>query len=317
MATSARGDIHHASCELRWSRISMKLDPMNDVVNWKVPKWPFFLADALLFGFAYYFTLSAPRAIHYWEIAAVCVAAGAVLSLLPFYLDYRAMGKALEVNALGAVTEKLQDLERVSRQISAATDRWALIQESMQADAGKTTSSAKAIADQMVVEARQFGELMQKMSDGEKNALRLEVDKLHRGETEWLQVIVRMLDHVFALQTAALRTGDPKFAEPVTNFQNACRDIAHRIGLVPFVAKPDEPFKAGRHQITGGRENPPDGSIIAETIGTGYTFQGQLLRPAIVRLREEGVSAAKPQPVAKSVRPEKPAGQAVEGELPL
>ena len=95
---------------------------------------------------------------------------------------------------------------------------------------------------------------MQKMNDSEKATLRLEVEKLHRGETEWLQVLVRILDHVFALHTAAVRTGDPKFAEPITNFQNACRDIVRRIGLTPFIAEPDEQFNAERHQFAGGKE---------------------------------------------------------------
>jgi molecular chaperone GrpE (heat shock protein) len=266
---------------------------MNDVMNWKVPKWPFFLADAMLFGFAYFFTLRAPQSVHHWEIAAACVTVGAVLSLIPFYLDYRVMEKALEINALGAVAEKIQKLETLSEQISSATNHWATIQETVRVEAGKTSAAARQMADQMAGEARQFAGLMQKMNDSEKAALRLEVEKLHRGETEWLQVLVRILDHVFALHTAAVRTGDPKFAEPITNFQNACREVARRIGLAPFVAAPEEPFNAERHQVAGGKEKPPEGAVVAETVGTGYTFQGKLLRPAVVRLRETGKPAAK------------------------
>jgi hypothetical protein len=33
-----------------------------------------------------------------------------------------------------------------------------------------------------------------------------------------------------------------------------------------------------------------DGAIIAETIAAGYTFQGKLLRPALVRLRDSDES---------------------------
>ncbi len=263
---------------------------MSDLTNWKVPKWPFFLADAMLFGFAYFFVLRAPQSVHHWEIAAACVAIGAALSLIPFYLDYRAMEKAFEINALGTIAEKIQNLEKLSGQINSATNHWTVIEETLKAEAAKTSAAARQIADQMASEARQFGELMQKMNDSEKSALRLEVEKLHRGETEWLQVLVRILDHVFALHTAAVRTGDPKFAEPITNFQNACRESARRIGLAPFVAAPDEPFNAERHQVAGGKEKPPEGAVVAETVGTGYTFQGKLLRPAVVRLRE----AAKP-----------------------
>jgi molecular chaperone GrpE (heat shock protein) len=259
---------------------------MNNLTDWKIPKWPFFLADALLLGFAWFFILHAPRAVHYWEIAAACVVIGGILSLIPFYLDYRAMGKALEINALGAVAEKIQKLDTVSAQIDAVTKRWEIIQETLQAEAGKTTAAAGKMADQMAAEARQFSELMAKMNDSEKGALRLEVEKFRRAETDWLQVVVRILDHVFALHTAAMRTGDPKFTDPITNFQNACRESARRVGLVPFIAEPDEKFNAERHQVASGREKPAPDALVAETIGTGYTLQGKLLRPAIVRMRE-------------------------------
>ena len=138
----------------------------------------------------------------------------------------------------------------------------------------------------MADEVRQFSEFQRKMNDSEKATLRLEVEKLRRGEAEWLQVLVRILDHVFALNAAAARTGDVKFAGPIANFQNACSSTARRIGLTPFVAEPDEPFNADKHQVAGGKENPPEGAVIAETVGAGYTFQGKMMRPALVRLKE-------------------------------
>lgn len=282
---------------MRSPRVSAKLATMNDVTNWKVPKWPFFLADALLFAFAYFFILRAPQSVHHWELAAACVALGAVLSLIPFFLDYRAMGKVFEINAFGAVAEKMQNLETLSAQIGSTTSHWAIIQETVQTEAGKTTAAAKQIADKMAEEARQFSDFMQKMNDSEKATLRLEVEKLHRGETEWLQVLVRILDHVFALHTAAVRTGDAKFIEPITNFQNVCHDATRRVGLTPFNAAPEEKFDTQRHRAHGA-ENPPAEAVVAETLAPGMTFQGRLVRSALVRLRDvkapEKVEAAAP-----------------------
>ncbi len=264
---------------------------MNDVTNWKVPKWPFLLADALLMFFAYYFVLHAALPVHHWEIAAASVALGAVLGVVPFYLDYRAMGRVLEINSLGAVVEKIEDLQKISEQINSATNHWAAIQGTVSAEAGRSVAAAKQIADEMTREGRRFSEFMLKASDSEKATLRLETEKLRRAEAEWLQTLVRVLDHVFALHTGAVRTGDQRFIEPISNFQNACRETVRRLGLVPFVAEPDEPFAAERHQLAGGKEKPPAGGVIAETIGTGYTFQGKLLRHAVVRLREENSGA--------------------------
>ena len=228
---------------------------MNDMTNWKVPKWPFLLGDAVLMVFGYFFVLHSPLPIRHWEIAAGCVAVGAILGVIPFILDYRAMGKALEVNALGAVAEKIENLEKLATQISSATNQWAGVQEAVQGNSDKTVAVTKEIADRMAEEIRRFSEFMKKMNDSEKATLRLEVEKLRRGELEWLQVLVAILDHTFALHAAAMRSGDVKFAAPITTFQNACRDIARRLGLTPFAAEPNEPFDAERHQLAGSKES--------------------------------------------------------------
>ena len=249
--------IPSASCRLRSRRIFPKLTGMNDATDWKVAKWPFLLGDVLLMVFGYFFVLQSPLPIRHWEIAAGCVVVGAILGVIPYLLDYRAMGRALEVNALGAVAEKIQNLEKFAAQISSATNQWAGVQETVQGNSDKTVAATKEIADRMAEEILQFSEFMKKMNDSEKTTLRLEVEKLRRGELEWLQVLVTILDHTFALHTAAMRSGDVKFAAPITTFQNACRDTARRLGLTPFAAEPNEPFNAERHQLAGSKETPP------------------------------------------------------------
>ncbi len=240
---------------------------MNDVREWKIPKWPFLLGNALLLAFAYLIVWKSPHPISKWEILACFAAAafGAVIGILPFLLDYRAMGTALQVNALGAVADKIQDLEKLAAQISAATNQWDVIQ----GQAEKTAAGAKQIADKMGAEVREFSEFMQKMNDSEKATLRLEVEKMHRGEAEWLQMLVRIFDHIFALHAAAARSGQPQLAEQITHFQNACRGTVRRIGLTAFAAEPGEAFDAARHQVADSKGNPPAGAVVAETIGLG------------------------------------------------
>jgi molecular chaperone GrpE (heat shock protein) len=261
---------------------------MSEMTNWKVPKWPFFVADALLMGFAYYLVMHVPHGIHFIEaamIAAACVALGAVLGIIPFVLDYRAMGKALEVNALGAVSEKIQNLEEFTGQITNATNRWAAVQEATGSHAEKTAAAAEKIADRMSAEVREFAEFQKKMNDHEKASLRLEVEKLRRGESEWLQMLVRILDHVFVLHATAVRSGPPKLADQIAQFQNACRGTVRRIGLATFAAEPNEPFDAERFQSADPKQKSFEGAVVAETVAAGYTFQGRLLRPALVRLQ--------------------------------
>lgn len=268
-------------------RALVKTVAMKAAMDWKVPKVPFYLAELALIAFGCALIKFAPDLFPYWQwMAVACVVFGVVLGIIPYILDYRAMGKALEANALGAVAEKIQDLEQFTTRITAATGRWAAVQESVGENAEKTAATAKQIADKMSAEVREFSEFMKKMNDSEKATLRLEVEKLRRGEAEWLQLLVRILDHVFALHAAAARSNQPKVTEQIAQFHNACRGTVRRIGLASFVGEPDEPFDPERHQLADEKQKPFDGAVIAETIGAGYTFQGRLLRPAVVRLRE-------------------------------
>ena len=145
----------------------------------------------------------------------------------------------------------------------------------------------------MTSEVIEFSDFMKKMNDSEKTALKLEVEKLRRGESEWLQVLVTVLDHVFALHSGAVRSGDAKLAGPITNFQNACYEVTRRLGLVPFAAAAGEPFNAERHKTLDGKE-PPAGAVVADTIGSGYTFQGQPLRPGAGPVAGSGRAAQTP-----------------------
>jgi molecular chaperone GrpE (heat shock protein) len=249
----------------------------------KLSKWPFFAGDALLLLAASSIYYRSPLPLGAWQLSFVIlgIAAAAGFGILPFVLEYHAWAKLAETSALTSVVSQVENLDRLASQISGATRQWLTVQE--QAD--RTADVAKRIADRMSAEAKGFTEFLQRASEGEKTALRLEVDKLRRSEKDWLQVLVRMLDHVYALHQGALRSGQPNLIGQVGNFQLACRDAARRVGLAPFTADESEPFDPQRHQLMDGDPKATPDAVIAETLATGYTFQGRLLRPALVRLR--------------------------------
>ncbi len=271
---------------------------MNTVSDWKVPKWPFLTTYLLLMVAASVMVFRAAHPISPTEVITitVTVVVAAVLGCLPFVLEYRATCKLLEADAVGTVAAQLQDLDKYAAQIAHATEQWAHVQETTKIGAEKTVTAAKEIAERMANEVREFNEFQAKMNDGEKAALRLETEKLHRAEGEWLQVLARILDHIFALHNAAARSGQPELAEQITNFQNACRDISRRVGLNAFAANAQEPFDAERHRAHGV-EQPPVGAVVEETLAPGLTFQGRLIRPVLVRLQEK-VVATPPQETA-------------------
>jgi molecular chaperone GrpE (heat shock protein) len=260
----------------------------------KVPKWPFFLADALMLGLAYFVNWQGTLPLPLDQIITIviCVALGALLGILPYLLEYRAvikygaLIKLIETSTLCSATEKIQDLEGLVAQITSANDNL----QTAQAQADKTAGLARDITDRMSTEVRDFTAFMQKANDGEKATLRLEVEKLRRTENDWLGIVVFMLDHVFALNRAAAHSGQEKLIAQLGQFQNACRDAARRVGLVPVLAVPGEPFDPQRHQLVEG--NPPaTAGVVAEMIALGFTFQGKLIRLAVVWVEGEAFDA--------------------------
>jgi molecular chaperone GrpE (heat shock protein) len=265
---------------------------MTDPIAPKLSKWPFFLGDALLLGAAYFVFAQSQRPMEFKEVigCVLCVALGAGCGMLPFLLEYRAVTKVVESGALTSVVAQIQNVQLLATQITEATSRWQTAQDA----ADKTADTARQIADGMAAEVKAFNEFMQRANEGEKATLRLETDKLRRAEADWLQIVVRILDHVYALNQAAARSRQPALIEQLGHFQNACREFVRRVGLTPFVAAPSDPFDEQRHQSADEETKPAAGALVDETVATGYTFQGKLLRPALVRLRKAGATEAAP-----------------------
>ncbi|MBU6399182.1 MAG: nucleotide exchange factor GrpE [Verrucomicrobia bacterium] len=261
----------------------------------RLAKWPFFLGDLLMLACAGGTVGLTARPAGVWPlvVCAACVGIGAWLAVTPFLWEYRAALKLAEADGLATTVGQIREITAVARQIEHATGHW---QSALDASA-KTVGAAGEIADRMTAEAKSFAEFMKKANDSEKAHLRLEVDKLRRAEGEWLQVLTHIFDHVYALYSASTRAGQPKLAEQLGHFQDACRDAARRIGLVPFAVTSEAPFDAKLHQTLEANGEPPPQAHVAETIATGYTFQGQLLRKAVVTLRSAQAPPPAPPPV--------------------
>jgi molecular chaperone GrpE (heat shock protein) len=229
-----------------------------------------------------------------------CVVAAAFLGVWPFRLEYSTAEKLAESRQLTSAVAEIQKLEGVAGQIRAATSQWQTVQD----HSARTVAAAKDIGDRIAAEAKAFSEFMQKANESEKAHLRLEVEKLRRGETEWLHAVIRLLDHVFALHQAAVRSGHRSVIQQLSSFQDACRDITRRVGLTPLEAIAGEAFDDAKHQLMDGQPPPPDGALVEDTLATGYSFQGQLLRRTVVNLQQtvptEQQPAAPSQATAES-----------------
>lgn len=257
----------------------------------KLAKWPFLLGDLLLLSLAVLIWSLSDHPLDRWFVAAyvACFGAGAWVLILPYLIEYRAAVRLAEAGGLATTVEQIHNLELVSGQIATASSQ---LQSALDQSA-KTVTSADEIATRMTTEAKAFAEFMNKANDTEKAHLRLEVEKLRRTEADWVQVAVRMLDHTFALNLAAQRSGQPQVIAQLGNFQNACRDVARRVGLTAFAPNPGDAFDAKTHQLVDSETAPPAGARVAEVLATGFTFQGQLIRQALVQIQPPA-----PQPAA-------------------
>ncbi|MCU0787472.1 MAG: hypothetical protein MUC91_04670 [Verrucomicrobia bacterium] len=249
----------------------------------KTVKWPFLVGDALLLGLAWFFYTQAALPFNGVTLLAcvACVAIGAVLGITPFIMDYRTEVRLTESSELASAVDQIKGLGTIAAAVASATGKWQSVHE----HATEAVKSARQVSEQMSAEMKAFMEFFEKAQTSERQHLSLEVDKLKRAESDWLGVLVHILDHVFALHSAALRSGQQKTIDQLTHFQLAVRDVARRVGLTPLEVETGAPFDAAKHQLPNGGD-VPEGARVAATLATGFSFRGQMIRPAMVQLEQ-------------------------------
>ena len=272
----------------------------------KLAKWPFLLGDALVLAAAGTLIWKETGHWTFADTALTCglVAFGAVVAILPFLREHGAAVKLWEQSNLAEAAQQLDQLVTIANQISAATTHW----QSVQDTAAKTASVADETGRRIAAEAKGLTEFFQRADSQEKAATRLELEKLRRNEAEFLQVLVHLLDHVYALFQASIRAGQPQLTHQIGQFRSACLDTVRRLGVVPHEARPGEMFDARAHQTPDGQE-PPPGSVVAATIACGYTYQGQPVRRILVALAKENGPEAVAAP-GEAAAPEASAAEA-------
>jgi molecular chaperone GrpE (heat shock protein) len=275
---------------------------------------PFLIGDMLLLALAggIVYQTPLPLGLGHLALCTAAVAVGAWLLVTPFIMLHRAELKLAEADTLRSTVAQIENLEQIKDRIVESTSAWTNIQ----GECSRTVASAKEVADGMASEAKAFAEFMQKANDMEKATLRLEADKLRRMEGEWLQVQVRTLDHVYALYVAGTQSGQPNLIHQLGQFQNACRDAARRMGLAPFAPEPGEVFNPELHQPANPDAPIPAEPRIAQTLATGFNYQGRMLRPAMVLLASEVSAPVETAPAESAPEPSAPAENTAEEFAP-
>ena len=240
----------------------------------------FFVADLLMLAAAVWIWWQGHRPLTLGEMFGiiVCVALGAWFGVWPFVLRERAWLRWMETQEVLEAIDKIQQLDRVAEKVEMATNSWQLAQD----QANRTAQAAEAIARRMEEERQRFIEFLKEAQDAERAHLRLEVEKLKRGENDWLQVLAFILDHVQALFAGAVRSGKREVMEQVGKFRAVVFDAARRVGLVPVFPQIGEPFDPDHHVVPDDAPKPQEGHVVQQVLGHGYRFRGEWIRPALV-----------------------------------
>lgn len=245
-----------------------------------IPKWPFFCADIILAAtaaFIVYFS-EHPMELSSLSLCFLSVFSGACLSVIPYLLEYRAANHAFQNDKLQSATDQLHNLELLNVQVGTSVAQLHVVLE----ECAKLVSTSGSLSDHITAEAKLIREQTDQSHETERSTLRLEIEKLRRSEHDWLQVLTGIMDHVYALHQAALRSGQPELSRQIGLFQRACRDLARRVGLVPFAPEENQPFDPNLHHLADANTQPPPNALISRIIAAGYTYQGQLIRRALI-----------------------------------
>ena len=259
----------------------VKLGPLpNPIV---VPKWPFLICDALFIGLAVWLSLQVKPPIEPWQAGCIfaAVVLGACFATAPFYWEYRAEAKVVEIALLSSVTKEVNKMEDVAKQIAECTGNWTHAQKA----SDQSIVAAKEIAQQISEDAKSFSLSMSELNDSKLKSLELELVKLKRAEQDWGSIVIGHLDLIYRLRESAVLSGKKQFIETMTTFQSQCRDIARRVGLIAFDAEVGAAFDTEQHQLGDVDAKPGKNGTVASTIRPGYKLQGHLVRKVVVSLK--------------------------------
>lgn len=255
----------------------------------RINKLPFLVTDLVFIGVALAIIYRGETPIGGSQMLAIvaCVALGAWACVTPFLRDHEVQARFAEADGLAETVAQISQLKLVAAQVQGATAQWQTFQE----NSGSAVEAMKKMAAQLNIDATNFAEALKQSSDAEKAALRLDVEKRKRAEGEWLKVLVALLDHVYALHQAGARSGQPAVVQQLTAFQGACRDVVRRVGLVAVEARPGDGFNPAIHRLPDDKQAPVAGTPITATLATGFSYQGQLVRPVLVNLADGAAPA--------------------------
>ena len=225
-----------------------------------VPKWPFLSADIIFIGLGYWISTLIQGEPQPWQIISilVCAILGAAFAVAPFYFEYKAESKAVEIAQLTSVTKEINKMELVASQITDASENWTAAQDA----------------------SRQTAKLAEEIAAGIAETVKTHDTFM---ESDWAHTLVGLLDLVYRLERSAVASGKEDFIKTMGQFQGQCREVSRRVGLVAFEAESGAVFNPDEHALPDG-EPISENASVSETRLPGFRLQGKLVRKPFVAI---------------------------------
>lgn len=248
-------------------------------------KWPFVVANVMLVGLDLWMLKQLLPPHDNWDrvLAGLCLLVGAWAAWLhcrAWLVEYETRTRLQENEELKGAVEQISQLAEVGKLVTEATSRWQAAHEASAA----SVQAAREVSERMGREVVEFQQFLQQSQQTQIDHLNLEIDKLRRSERDWLQSIALILDHTHALHQAALRSNQPQVGAQLSTFQAACHDALRRVGVGVYLPDIGLSFDERSLALLDGSPQPEAGFVIQGVAAPGISFQGQLLRKALVVL---------------------------------
>jgi hypothetical protein len=173
----------------------------------RLPKWPFFVSDAILFAIVALIAAYGPRPVQGWPLFAAVGSGvlGAILFLIPLLADYaRKQDEALD--------ERQRALEALSRTVATSAEQIGIATNGLHELLDlthKQVKQAEQLPHKLQEKIAEFQQLLATANDEEKEELERELATLRSSDSERLEATADKV-HKAAAEWAKLETATAK-----------------------------------------------------------------------------------------------------------
>ena len=181
----------------------------------RLPKWPFFVSDAILFAIVALIAVYGPRPVQGWPLFAAVASGvlGAILFLIPLLADYaHKQDEALD--------ERQRALETLSRTVATSAEQISIAANGLHELldlSHRTLKQAEQLPHKLQEKIAEFQQLLATANDEEKEELERELatlrssdserieataDKIHKAAADWAKLEAAAAKHLSATNEA-------------------------------------------------------------------------------------------------------------------